>query len=257
MIQQSYFSLSSIRLESTSDVGLAPRRFPADPAHPLLGQEPQQLRRLLRWRRLIDYWLAVMLLTVAVPLTLACMLLVRLTSRGPALYQQKRVGQFGQVFTIYKIRTMVHECESFTGPRWATPGDPRVTPVGRVLRALHLDELPQLINVLRGEMSLIGPRPERPEIASKLTQAIPGYDLRVMVRPGVSGFAQVHLPPDTNLQSVRNKLQLDLHYIERLSVWFDLKLLIWTGLKVFGLFPKQGIEAIPRIPAIEATARTA
>src|SRR6185436_10775300 len=107
---------------------------------------------------------------VAVPVALAAMLVVRLTSRGPAIYTQNRVGYGGRMFTIYKIRTMIHNCESLTGPRWCVPGDPRVTPVGSVLRKLHIDELPQFLNVLRGDMSLVGPRPERPEFVRKLAR---------------------------------------------------------------------------------------
>ena len=117
-----------------------------------------------------------------------------------------------------------------------TPGDPRVTPVGRVLRALHLDELPQLVNVLRGQMSLIGPRPERPEIATQLARAIPGYDVRSAVLPGISGHAQVHLPPDTSVADVRDKIRLDREYLERLTAWFDFVTLMRTGFKVLGLY---------------------
>ena len=166
----------------------------------------------------------------------ACAVLVRLTSRGPAFYSQQRVGQFGRVFTIYKLRTMYHQCERLTGPTWSVPGDPRVTPVGRVLRAIHVDELPQLVNVLRGQMSLIGPRPERPEIAAQLAKAIEDYNARSAVLPGITGHAQVHLPPDTSVADVRDKVRLDRYYLGRLSMWFDLVTLLRTGLKVVGLY---------------------
>src|SRR5207248_1323798 len=122
-----------------------------------------------------------------------------------------------------------------TGPRWSLPGDPRITPVGHVLRALHLDELPQLWNVIRGEMSLVGPRPERPEIASELRKAIPGYDRRLAVKPGLTGFAQIHLPPDETVESVRRKLVYDLFYIRRFDFAFDLYILACTACKVAGL----------------------
>src|SRR5439155_5812034 len=117
-------------------------------------------------------------LVLSAPLVGLAMALVKLTSRGPMTYTQFRVGYGGRVFTIFKIRTMIHNCESLTGPRWCVPGDPRVTPVGGVLRKLHIDELPQLVNVLRGEMSLVGPRPERPEFVTKLLRDIPDYPAR-------------------------------------------------------------------------------
>ena len=152
----------------------------------------------------IDRGLAALLLVLTTPVVLVSMAIVMMTTRGPALYSQRRVGQFGRVFTIWKIRTMYHNCEKLTGPRWSTPGDPRVTRVGHVLRALHIDELPQLINVLRGQMSLIGPRPERPEIADKLAGMVEEYDVRHVVLPGISGNAQINLPPDTNVGDVRD-----------------------------------------------------
>ena len=215
----------------------APARKPV-PVRPLGGRSPAALRRTCRIKDALDRALALLLLIASAPVMLAAVLLVKLSSRGPGVYSQKRVGQFGHVFTIYKVRTMFNDCESKSGPRWSTPGDPRVTKVGRVLRALHIDELPQLWNVLRGEMSLIGPRPERPEIAAKLTAAVDDYNERVAVKPGISGHAQVNLPPDTNLASVRRKLVLDRFYIRNLSVGFDLKIMLFTALKLFGMRPQ-------------------
>lgn len=207
---------------------------------------PASLPRTCRLKAALDLALALVIAVPALPATLLACAVVRLTSRGPAIYSQKRVGQFGRVFTIYKIRTMFHECESFSGPRWASPDDPRVTYVGRWLRKLHIDELPQLWNVFRGEMSLVGPRPERPEIAAQLRESLPGYDRRVVVRPGVSGFAQIHLPPDTNLASVRRKLALDAHYVENASLWFDLRIMFATAGKVVALHRPLGIVALRR-----------
>jgi lipopolysaccharide/colanic/teichoic acid biosynthesis glycosyltransferase len=193
-----------------------------------------------------DCVLAAVLLVPALPVVLVCAALVRLTSRGPAIYTQQRVGHGGRVFTLYKIRTMRHECEKLTGPQWSARGDVRVTPVGRVLRALHFDELPQLVNVLKGEMSLVGPRPERPEIVARLRTAIVGYDRRHAVRPGITGFAQIHLPPDSCVRSVRNKLVYDLFYVRRRSARMELFILFATGLKVFGL--KRLYYRAPRVP---------
>jgi lipopolysaccharide/colanic/teichoic acid biosynthesis glycosyltransferase len=168
------------------------------------------------------------LAVLALPVILLAALLVKLTSKGPAFYTQVRVGRGGKAFTIIKLRTMFDKCESLTGPRWSVPGDPRVTPLGWLLRKTHIDELPQLWNVLRGEMSLIGPRPERPEFVPQLERQLPAYRQRLNVRPGVTGLAQLRLPPDTDVESVRRKLAHDLYYIRHLSPWLDLKLLICT-----------------------------
>jgi lipopolysaccharide/colanic/teichoic acid biosynthesis glycosyltransferase len=212
-----------------------PKRTGTRPS-PLPLRPPGSVRRTLVVKRAVDYSLAAILLAVTAPVVAVCAVLVRLTSRGPAFYSQERVGQFGRVFTIYKLRTMYHQCERLTGPKWSVPGDPRVTPFGRFLRAAHLDELPQLVNVLRGQMSLIGPRPERPEIAAQLARSIEDYDARSAVLPGITGHAQVHLPPDTSVADVRDKMRLDRYYLGRLSVWFDLITLLRTGLKVVGAY---------------------
>jgi lipopolysaccharide/colanic/teichoic acid biosynthesis glycosyltransferase len=184
-----------------------------------------------------DFVLALLLTVVALPVMAVCGLAVKLTSRGPAFYTQTRVGRGGRPFTIYKLRTMVHNCESLTGPRWCVPGDPRVTRLGWFLRVSHLDELPQLLNVLRGEMALIGPRPERPEFIPELERALPAYRQRLTVLPGVTGLAQVKLPADTDLDSVRRKLAHDLYYIERMGFWLDLRLLFGTALYAAGVKP--------------------
>jgi len=181
-----------------------------------------------------DFVIAAVLLVLSLPFIGLAALLVKLTSRGPVLYSQTRFGLNGREFRIYKIRTMIHNCEHVSGPRWSTPGDPRITRAGQFLRVTHIDELPQLWNVLKGEMSLVGPRPERPEFATSLDALIPLYSERLIVRPGVTGLAQVQLPPDSDLEGVRRKLAYDLHYIQQISFWLDLKIVIATGLKVFG-----------------------
>lgn len=183
----------------------------------------------------LDLGLAAILLILAAPVMLVAMVLVRLTSRGPAIYSQRRLGLGAREFTIYKIRTMHLDCERDSGATWSVPGDPRVTPVGRVLRFTHLDELPQLINVLMGDMSLVGPRPERPEFLPRLERAMPDYRRRLAVRPGVTGLAQVQQAPDTCMDSVRRKLNYDLCYVDRMSPWLDLRVILATGLKCAGV----------------------
>jgi lipopolysaccharide/colanic/teichoic acid biosynthesis glycosyltransferase len=185
-------------------------------------------------KRGVDTVSALLLLFITAPIILLAMIVVKLSSRGPAVYQQTRVGLLGKPFTIYKIRTMVHECENLTGARWATPGDARITPIGRFLRKTHIDELPQLWNVLRGDMSLVGPRPERPEFLPHLEQALPRYRERLLVRPGVTGLAQVQFPPDTDLGSVKTKLAYDLYYVRNIGFGYDMRIYWATVLKMMG-----------------------
>jgi lipopolysaccharide/colanic/teichoic acid biosynthesis glycosyltransferase len=188
------------------------------------------------------------LLVLAAPLILLAALLTKLTSRGPAFYLQVRLGRGGLPYTIYKIRTMTHQCEKSSGPQWSKAGDPRVTRIGAFLRATHLDELPQLFNVLRGEMSLVGPRPERPEFIPHLERAIPHYRDRLRVRPGVTGLAQVQLPADTDIRSVRRKLTYDLYYIRHMSPWLDARIILCTVLRVLGT-PFPILRTLFRMPS--------
>jgi lipopolysaccharide/colanic/teichoic acid biosynthesis glycosyltransferase len=197
-----------------------------------------------------DFTLALVLLVLAAPVVAVAALLVKLTSRGPAFYSQTRLGRHGRPYRIYKLRTMRHDCERVSGPKWSSARDPRVTPVGRFLRKTHLDELPQLWNVLRGEMSLVGPRPERPEFVPELERHLPDYGARLLVRPGLTGLAQVQLPPDTDLESVRRKLRYDLYYVRRFSFWLDLRLLASTALKVLGA-PFALSRFLLRVPGAE------
>jgi lipopolysaccharide/colanic/teichoic acid biosynthesis glycosyltransferase len=171
---------------------------------------------------------ALLLLVVLSPLMALTALLVRLASPGPALYRQRRLGKEGRHFTIYKMRTMTHDCEACSGPVWAQRHDPRVTPLERLLRDTHLDELPQLWNVVRGEMGLIGPRPERPEIAGWIEQELPDFSRRLRVRPGLTGLAQVRLPADCHLDDTRRKLAMDLYYIEKLNLILDVRIAVAT-----------------------------
>jgi lipopolysaccharide/colanic/teichoic acid biosynthesis glycosyltransferase len=196
----------------------------------------------VNFKFLAEFTFALTLLIITAPLLLLAAVLVKLTSRGPVFYSQVRLGRFGQPFTIYMLRTMHHNCESQSGPQWSIPGDSRVTPIGRILRRTHLDELPQLWNVLRGDMSLVGPRPERPEFVPQLERVLPCYRDRLLVRPGITGLAQIQLPPDTDLKSVRRKLAHDLYYVRKVSLWLDLRIIICTGCNFLfipcGLFRK-------------------
>jgi len=195
----------------------------------------------------LDFALALVAFLVTGPIMVLFMVLMRLNSHGPWIYSQKRLGLGGKVFTMYKIRTMYQDSERHCGAIWCVPRDPRVTPVGRLLRWSHVDELPQLINVLKGEMSLVGPRPERPEFLDQLERALPNYRQRLAVRPGLTGLAQVQQPPDTDLSSVHRKLNYDLCYVERMSFWLDARVMVGTVLKCLGV-PFVWIGRILQLP---------
>lgn len=197
---------------------------------------------------LVERILAGFLLVVLSPIILLCMVIIKLTSRGPAIYMQRRVGLGGRIFTLYKLRTMVHNCEKETGPIWSCPGDPRVTWVGRFLRWSHLDELPQLLNIIRGEMSFVGPRPERPEFVQTLVERLPGYAERLSVKPGITGLAQIQLPPDTDFISVRKKLVCDLHYVRNRNTQMKLRIIAATALRMLGC-PVPLVLSLLRLPA--------
>jgi polysaccharide deacetylase family protein (PEP-CTERM system associated) len=188
-----------------------------------------------RWKPAVEFVLALIGLILTAPVILLAAVLIKVTSRGPAIYTQVRVGKNGRRFTIYKLRTMFQHAEAATGPVWSAPGDCRVSRIGKILRASHLDELPQLFNVLLGQMSLIGPRPERPEIVDKLRSRIANYTDRLEVRPGISGLAQVQLPPDVDLEGVRKKLVCDLYYIEHFSAGLEFRILVSSALVFLGI----------------------
>ncbi len=202
---------------------------------PVSAEGPIRVARYFRWKGVLDRAAAAVLLLPGIPILIALSLLVRLTSRGKSIYRQVRVGKDGKTFMMYKIRTMVSDAEGGCGAVWTQPGDPRVTMLGRALRKLHLDEFPQLFNVLKGDMSLIGPRPERPEFVEILAGEIDGYSDRLLVRPGITGLAQINLPPDTNVDSVRKKLVLDLEYVQHAGVAFDARMFLCTLVRLCGL----------------------
>ncbi len=196
---------------------------------PLIRINPDFITPFQRYiKRALDVVIALTGLLITSPLLLAMALLVRLTSPGPAIFIQERVGYRGKRFTIHKLRTMVENAEGATGPVWARTDDPRTTTIGRVLRRLRIDELPQLWNVLLGNMSLVGPRPERPHFVDWFVGEFPYYNRRLQVRPGITGWAQVRGNYDTSLEDVRRKLKDDFFYIENFSIRLDLKILLMT-----------------------------
>jgi len=186
-------------------------------------------RVLATGKRLLDIGLAGIGLVLALPLLAFVALAIKLTSPGSFMYHQRRVGQHGRIFTVHKFRSMRSDAEAQTGPVWATKsGDPRVTRVGGWLRRSRLDELPQLWNVLIGDMSLVGPRPERPEFVTELTRQIPFYGQRHIVRPGLTGWAQVRYTYGASTEDALEKLQYDLFYIKNLSIALDLLIMLET-----------------------------
>jgi len=179
-------------------------------------------------KRVLDITVSLTALIVGFPIILLLALLIKIDSKGPIIYAQKRVGRHGKIFTMYKLRTMHNDAEAKTGPMWATENDPRVTRVGYWLRKLRLDELPQVINVLSGSMSLVGPRPERPHFVDQFKVQIPLYTRRLRVRPGITGWAQVKWKYDESLDDVKEKTKYDLYYVENISLRMDMKILINT-----------------------------
>lgn len=196
--------------------------------------------------RFLNVTLAVVGLVLTLPILVIVALLIKATSRGPILYTQTRVGLDrrwrrtlalresrqedlgGQVFTIFKLRTMRVDAEKVSGAVWATENDPRVTTLGRYLRKYRIDEIPQLWNILRGDMNIVGPRPERPSIVARLRQDIPEYRFRHRVKPGLTGLAQINQKYDACLEDVRAKVSWDLRYIQEQSLWLDIRVMLKT-----------------------------
>lgn len=215
-------------------IATMPSNVPTD-CNAIYKSKAIPIDRSLFCQRAFDIVVGGILLLAAIPVIAIAIIVVRLTSHGPAIYSQVRLGRFGKPFLIYKVRSMTHDCERGTGAQWSSKGDVRVTAVGRVLRITHVDELPQLFNILCGQMSLIGPRPERPEFVTALQSKLPHYHERLAVRPGLTGLAQVQLPPDSDLDSVRRKIRYDLRYVATGNLWMDCRLLVATIIHVVGL----------------------
>jgi len=201
---------------------------------PLIEVSPQLLAPWEQFlKRAIDVTVSILVLLIGSPLFLAVAAAQKFSSKGPVFYRQQRVGKDMKIFNILKFRTMYVDAEKKGGPQWARKDDPRVTPLGRFLRKTHIDELPQVVNVLQGDMSLVGPRPERPFFVERIIREIPLYRRRLNVRPGVTGWAQVKHTYDQSIEDVRAKLSYDLFYIENMSIRMDLKILISTFYNVF------------------------
>jgi lipopolysaccharide/colanic/teichoic acid biosynthesis glycosyltransferase len=234
------------RAGSAADTTSAePRPWRSQRALTRARRPPAAPPRFARITRAVNFVLALLALVVLMPVLLLIALAIKLTSRGPVLYTQERVGLDrrdggdagqprrrrdlgGQPFTIYKFRTMRVDAERESGAVWAAQDDPRVTPVGRLLRQYRLDEIPQLLNVLRGEMNIVGPRPERPTIFAELREHIAEYPLRQRAKPGITGLAQINHHYDRSLDDVRTKVSFDLEYIRRQSLREDLRIMLKT-----------------------------
>ncbi len=199
----------------------------ADPLNLLLGRPRSRLADAAS--RAMDVVFSAILLVLAAPLFVVVSLAVLIDGGWPVFYRQHRVGRAGRTFSVLKFRSMRRDAESDTGPVWAQENDPRVTRVGRVLRHYRLDELPQLLNVLVGQMALVGPRPERPHFFEALRRDVPLFDLRTIVRPGITGWAQVRLAYGASSDDARAKLAYDLYYVTRRSPWLDLAILVETA----------------------------
>lgn len=230
-----------------------PRTFPVLPENRSSTEDDRKEER--SWsrllgeisRRIMNVVLALAAILLLLPLMLIIAILIKLDSTGPVIFRQRRLGLDrrsnagdsevggrravdlgGRPFTIFKFRTMQVGAELESGPVWARKDDPRVTRVGRVLRATRMDEIPQFLNVLMGDMAIVGPRPERPRFVLKLREQIDGYRQRQRVRPGITGWAQVNRGYDQSLEDVRSKVQYDLEYVRRRSLWFDVKIMFLT-----------------------------
>jgi len=231
---------------STNDIEVArPVALYTEPLHARVRVEARPRSEAVT--RALNVIIATAALVATSPVIVLFAALVKLTSRGPIFYSQARVGidrrrssegghgydrrtrnLGGRAFTIYKFRSMCTGAEAPTGAVWATKGDPRVTPIGRIMRKCRIDELPQLVNVIRGEMNIVGPRPERPSIFSRLCVDIAEYPLRQQAKPGITGWAQINHSYDTSIDDVRTKVRYDLEYLERQGITEDLLIMAKT-----------------------------
>jgi sugar transferase (PEP-CTERM system associated) len=220
----SFDHLASVYEELTGKIAVENLR----PSWFIFSSGFRKSRVLQSLKRTMDVGASIVGLVVAGPVMIFVAAAVKLTSPGPIVYRQQRVGQHGRIFTVLKFRSMRADAEAGTGAVWAQKNDRRITPLGRFMRKTRLDELPQLLNILRGDMSLVGPRPERPEFVSQLTKEIPFYGQRHVVRPGLTGWAQVRYSYGSSVQDAMEKLQYDLFYIKNFSLALDLFIVFST-----------------------------
>jgi exopolysaccharide biosynthesis polyprenyl glycosylphosphotransferase len=196
---------------------------------PLIDINPNILTELqIFLKRLIDIFMSLFGLIISFPILLIVALIIKVSTKGKIIFKQERIGLNGIPFSVHKFRTMYENSEKYTGPVWAKVNDPRITKIGYYLRKTRIDEFPQLFDVLIGNMSIVGPRPERDFFVSKLKKKFPYYNRRLNVRPGITGWAQIMGSYDTDIESVENKLKLDFYYIENISIWLDIKIMIIT-----------------------------
>ena len=181
----------------------------------------------VRVKRIMDLFVAGFIGLISFPLWIFAAIAIKLQDGGPIFYSQERIGLYGKPFTVYKFRTMRTDAEKF-GAQWATKDDPRITKIGKFLRKTRIDELPQLLCVIRGDMSMVGPRPERAVFISKLREEIPFYISRLKMKPGLTGWAQVRHHYDTSTEDVKIKLQYDMYYYENMSLLLDFQILVRT-----------------------------
>lgn len=220
----SFDHLASLYEEYTGKIAVENLR----PSWLIFSEGFSKSKALLAAKRLFDIVGAIAGLTLASPIMAIVAWATRLGSPGPALYHQERIGLGGRVFTVHKFRTMRQDAEAVSGPVWSVNGDPRVTRIGTFLRRTRIDELPQLWNILKGEMSLVGPRPERPGFVTDLTQKIPFYGQRHVIKPGLTGWAQVRYTYGASVEDAIQKLQYDLYYIKNMSIALDVVILLET-----------------------------
>jgi exopolysaccharide biosynthesis polyprenyl glycosylphosphotransferase len=234
-VERSHTFVGAEGSEASYDTQRTPRARAPEPTtmalfgSGLLGMIISFVRRTYAFaKRIFDIVASIVGIIVLSPLLLITALLVKLTSKGSVLYSQVRVGRKGRLFKMYKFRSMRTDAEKETGPVWAAENDDRLTPIGDFLRKAHIDEIPQIINILKGEMSLIGPRPERPIFVEKFKEEISGYEQRLAVKPGITGLAQVWHRYDETVEDVKKKLKYDLLYVKKMCFWADFNIIMRT-----------------------------